>query len=248
MSCKHCQAEVTRKAKSWSTVTSGCLSPYGGGWLIPPSFKRDARQPHDPLLHYPTETASYVRVVYLFIGHKSSQSIRSVNMVLTGVEIVGIGLAVVPLCITALEHHQDEIRPFKMLFRYKTQAQKARQQFGVVHSRFRQVIELIVRDLSLSPSHLNALLSSLHGTVDASVWSKGEIEQALIDHFGIRDYKTGFLPLIETILENIKDISRILSVDVGGDLNNANVRKKRDRYWTLSSSTDSYPELVVRHR
>jgi hypothetical protein len=147
-------------------------------------------------------------------------------MVLTGVEIVGIALAVVPLCITALEHHQDEIRPFKMLFRYKTQAQKARQQFGVVHSRFRQVIELIVRDLSLSPSHLNALLSSLHGTVDASVWSKEEIEQALIDHFGIRDYKTGFLPLIETILENIKDISRILSVDMDGDLNNANVRKK----------------------
>jgi hypothetical protein len=152
-------------------------------------------------------------------------------MALTGVEIVGIVLAVVPLCITALEHHQDEIRPFKMLFRYKTQAQKVRQQFGVVHSRFRQVIELIIRDLSLSPNHLNALLNNLQGTVDASIWSKGEIEQALIDHFGIRDYKTGFLPLIETILENIKDISRILSVEMSGALNDTNVRKREDEHW-----------------
>jgi hypothetical protein len=152
-------------------------------------------------------------------------------MALTGVEIVGIALAVVPLCITALEHHQDEIRPFKMLFRYKTQAQKARQQFGVVHSRFRQVVELIIRDLSLSPNHLNALLNDLQGTVDGSIWSNGEIEQALIDHFGVRDYKTGFLPLIETILENIKDISRILSVEMSGALNDTNVRKKEDQHW-----------------
>lgn len=153
-------------------------------------------------------------------------------MALTGVEIVGIALAIVPLCITALEHHQDEIRPFKMLFRYKTQAQKARQQFGVVHSRFRQVIELIIRDLSLSPSHLNALLKNLQGTTDASVWSNGETEQALIDHFGIRDYKTGFLPLIETILENIKDICRILSIDMSADLGNSDVCKKREEHQT----------------
>lgn len=169
-------------------------------------------------------------------------------MALTGVEIVGIVLAVVPLCITALEHHQDEIRPFRMLFRYKTQAQKARQQFGVVHSRFRQVIELIIRDLSLSPSHLNALLKDFHGTGDASIWSNAEIEEALIDHFGIRDYKSGFLPLIETILENLKDISRILSVDMNCDLNSASVRQERDNHRELSSSTDRYPDLVVLHR
>lgn len=169
-------------------------------------------------------------------------------MALTGVEIVGIVLAVVPLCITALEHHQDEIRPFRMLFRYKTQAQKARQQFGVVHSRFRQVIELIIRDLSLSPSHLNALLNDFHGTGDASIWSNAEIEEALIDHFGIRDYKSGFLPLIETILENLKDISRILSVDMNCDLNSASVRQERDNHRELSSSTDRYPDLVVLHR
>jgi hypothetical protein len=67
--------------------------------------------------------------------------------------------------------------------------------------------------------------------VDTSVWSNAEVEQALIDHFGIRDYKTGFLPLIETILENIKDISRILSVDMGGDLNNAHVCKQDDKHY-----------------
>lgn len=168
-------------------------------------------------------------------------------MALTGVEILGIALAVVPLCITALEHHQDEIRPFKMLFRYKTQAQKARQQFGVVHSRFRQVIELIVRDLSLSPDHLNTLLNSLHGAVDTSVWSNAEVEQALIDHFGIRDYKTGFLPLIDTILENIKDISRILSVDMGEDLNNAHVcQHNKGIVW--SPVTNIHPDPVVQHR
>lgn len=168
-------------------------------------------------------------------------------MALTGVEIVGIALAIVPLCITALEHHQDEIRPIKMLFRYKSQAQKARQQFGVVHSRFRQVIELIVRDLSLSPSDLNTLLNSLHGAVDASIWSNAEVEQALIDHFGIRDYKTGFLPLIETILENIKDISRILSVDIGGDLNNPHVcQHSKNIVW--SPVTNIHPDPMVQHR
>jgi hypothetical protein len=81
---------------------------------------------------------------------------------------------------------------------------------------------------------LNALLNNLQGTTDASIWSNGEIEQALIDHFGIRDYKTGFLPLIETILENIKDISRILSVDMSGGPNGANVRNQQ--YWHLGGS------------
>ena len=168
-------------------------------------------------------------------------------MALTGVEIVGIVLAVVPLCITALEHHQDEIRPFRMLFRYKTQAQKARQQFGVVHSRFRQVIELIVRDLSLSPDHLKTLLNSLHGSADISIWSNAEVEHALIDHFGIRDYRTGFLPLIETILENIKDISRILSVDMRGDPNNAHVRQ-HNKIIVWSPVTNIHSGPVVQHR
>lgn len=156
-----------------------------------------------------------------------------IKMVLTGVEIVGIVLAVVPLCITVLEHHQDEIRPFKMLFRYKTQAQKARQQFGVVHSRFRQVIELVIRDLALSQRQLNMMLSSLHGTVDACVWSSDEVEQALIDHFGTRDYRTGFLPLVQTILANIKDISDILSLDLTCASNSAQVR--RHRTWKIVS-------------
>ena len=151
-------------------------------------------------------------------------------MAISGIEIVGIALAIVPLCITALEHHRDEIRPIKMLFRYKAQAQIARQQFGVVHSRFRQVIELIVRDLSLSPTCLNRLLSSLHASVDSSVWNDIETEQALIDHFGVRDYKAGFLPLVENILENVKDIARILSVDVSSGPNSANVRKQRDEH------------------
>ena len=196
---------------------------------------------------YPAETASHTRAV-CFSTSESPPATYRVDKVLTGVEIVGIALAVVPLCVTALEHHQDEIRPFKMLFRYKTQAQKARQQFGVVHSRFRQVVELIIWDLSLSPNHLNALLNSLHGTVDPSTWSNGETEQALIDHFGIRDYKTGFLPLIETILQNIKDISRILSVDMSGDLNNENVRTLQDMSWTSSRGTDRCPDCVVQHR
>lgn len=165
------------------------------------------------------------RPLYLFDPLATFNSVDS-KMVLTGVEIVGIALAVVPLCITALEHHQDEIRPFKMLFRYKTQAQKARQQFGVVHSRFRQVVELIIRDLVLDPCHLNALLGNLHGTVTPSTWKDQEVEQALIDHFGARDYRTGFLPLIETILENIKEIIGILSLDLSAGPNNVDVCMK----------------------
>lgn len=233
MSCRRSQAEIARTVRLWSTVIAGYLPPYILWWQLAHSSKRDARQPHDPLLHYPTETTSYVEASCLSTTESPGVSYHIV-MALTGVEIVGIALAIVPLCITALEHHQDEIRPFKMLFRYKTQAQKARQQFGVVHSRFRQVVELIIRDLSLSPYHLNALLNNLQGTVDASIWSNGEIEQALIDHFGIRDYRTGFLPSLETILENIKDISRILSVDMSGGPNGANVRNQQD--WHLGGS------------
>lgn len=148
-------------------------------------------------------------------------------MVLTGVEIVGIVLAVVPLCITALEHHRDEIQPFKMLLSYRKQAQKARQQFGIVYSRFRQVIELVVLDLALSQRQINMMLSNLQDTVDACVWSSDEVEQALMDHFGARDYRTGFLPLVQTILANIKDISDILSLDLTCASNSAQVSRHR---------------------
>lgn len=135
-------------------------------------------------------------------------------MVLTGVEIVGVVLAVLPLLVTLLEHHKAETRPFKALLRHEKELMNAAQELGIIQSRYIVVIELIIEDLGLAPSQKSMLLKSAHRPGEASVWAHIDVEQAFIESLGEVHYKQGVLPLLEKIWKGVLDISAILGLDL----------------------------------
>lgn len=145
-------------------------------------------------------------------------------MVLTGVEIVGVVLAVLPLFITVLENHKAETKPFIALLMYDKELMKAVQEFGIIKSKYNRVVELIIEDLSLSPSQKSSLHRSLREFGDASAWMKEDVEQALADHLGEMHYREGVLPLFEKIWKGVLDISGILGLGVERESTNARVR------------------------
>jgi hypothetical protein len=135
-------------------------------------------------------------------------------MVLTGVEIVGIVLAVVPLCFTALEHHRDLFRPFGTALRYRKAAIKARSSFSVVFTDFHQLMQLIAQDLALPPRQLGILFVGQDEKVDASAWNDDDLDHKFADYFGMDLYISGIVPLLSMIFEKIREIADILELQL----------------------------------
>jgi hypothetical protein len=133
-------------------------------------------------------------------------------MVLTGVEIVGIVLAVVPLCFTALENHRDLFRPFGTALKYHKAATKARSSFSVVFTDFHQLMQLIAQDLALPSRQLEVLFVGHDEKLDASAWDDDDLDQKFADYFGMDLYQSGIVPLLNMIFEKIREIADILEL------------------------------------
>lgn len=75
---------------------------------------------------------------------------------MSGAEVAGLVLAILPLCVTALEHHRDELRPFKSLFRYHKEIQRSAEDLGVAYVGFVQTVHIIFEEAGIAdPDHLD---------------------------------------------------------------------------------------------
>ena len=114
--------------------------------------------------------------------------------------------SVVPLCISALEHYEDEITPFKALFRYKLELSEARQTLFVVHTSFKKTIINLCQDAGVADCQqlermIEATLSYLRG--DRS----GEAVQAV-----------ELVALVGTIADDATDMGQQVSVSTPASL------------------------------
>lgn len=145
-------------------------------------------------------------------------------MGMTGVEIVGIVLAVTPLCITALEHHKDLFRPFEATFKYHKAAKRARSSFSVVFAEFHQLMQEIAKDLALPSRQFVALFVGLNEAADVSAWSDDGLDQKFAQYFGADLYKSGIVPLLSAMFDKIKEISDILELPLDRTSTDTKVR------------------------
>lgn len=159
-------------------------------------------------------------------------------MVLTGVETVGVVLAVFPLFITLLENHKAETQPFFALLRHQKALTRATQELQLGQNRYTRVIQLVVEDLALPPSQKSLLLKNALSAGDAPAWTHPDVEQALIESFGEVHYKHGFLLLLEKVRKGVLDISAVLGLDLTMGSTDAVVR------WVIALSA-SEGKLVV---
>ena len=128
----------------------------------------------------------------------------------------GLILAILPLCVTALEHHRDELRPFKSLFRYHKEIQRSAEDLGVAYVGFVQTIHLIFEEAGVAdPDRLDRMVTSF----DPSVWTDQTLESRLMDYFGKIVYEKRYRVVVRRIFDSIKDIAGILGYEIkgGGD-------------------------------
>lgn len=133
---------------------------------------------------------------------------------MSGVEVAGLILAILPLCISALEHHRDELRHFKSLFRYHKEIERNAEDLGVAYVGFAQTITLVFEEAGVAESdQLERMVTSL----DTAVWSDSSLESNLIAYFGRLVYEKRYKVVVQRILEGIKDIAGILGHEIKGN-------------------------------
>jgi len=63
------------------------------------------------------------------------------NRNMSGIEVAGIVLAVLPLCISALEYYEGQIKAYKALFRYHRELSKSTQELDFAYNSFMLTIQ-----------------------------------------------------------------------------------------------------------
>jgi hypothetical protein len=133
---------------------------------------------------------------------------------LTGVEIAGIALAVVPLCITVLKNHEAELQPFKSMWKLREEYTRSQKALNV---RFAQLS--IQMDNLLLHSGICTEGQRIRGFVDtysSETWQSVHQKQKLIAHLGQYEYEHGFETIVQQIREDIAKIASILGLGAYG--------------------------------
>lgn len=133
----------------------------------------------------------------------------------TGIEFVGLILAIVPLCLAALEHHESATRPYKTLFRYQVQYARCVEDLGLYLVELHQTVRLVFRTAGISDDeHFDEILRSLN----ANFWGDATQEAKLIAHFGESQYALGFRNIMKRISKDVWKIWEFLDLDETWDV------------------------------
>jgi hypothetical protein len=120
-------------------------------------------------------------------------------------EVAGIVLAIVPLCITALEHHGSVARGFKAWFNYQAKYVRFAEELGLRLVEFEQSIKRVFRAAGIpDDEQTDAMIKSC----SVEFWRNTDQEIKLKAHFGEEQYKLAFVLILRNIKVAILDICR----------------------------------------
>lgn len=92
----------------------------------------------------------------------------------SGIEIVGVTLAVLPLIISALEHYEQGVSTIEKFFRYKREIRSIIEALATENAMFKNSCEQILSDF-LSPVELADMLQNPRG----KAWSQPHVATEL---------------------------------------------------------------------
>jgi hypothetical protein len=130
---------------------------------------------------------------------------------MSGIEVAGIALAVVPLCLYILEHHEDELRPIKALYKYRKQYRRSAENLGLCLVQLEDTISSVFRDAGISSDGTD--IDALVQAYDSSVWNDNGQEAKLIAHFGKWKYEHGFEVKLRQVRDGIMKVSKCLGLE-----------------------------------
>jgi hypothetical protein len=128
---------------------------------------------------------------------------------MTGVEMAGIALAVVPLCLYVLEHHEAELKPWKALIKYHKQYKRSVEDLGFCLVQLEDTICNVFRaaELTDDDQDFGALVHAYNPKEDADHKAK------LVAYFGKSAYEHGFETKLRQIQDGVMKISGILGLE-----------------------------------
>lgn len=131
---------------------------------------------------------------------------------LSGVEIAGIVLAVLPLCITMIARYEDEIEPFISLFSYSPQLSKRRKELYCVHASFTKTIQNLCHNASVADSEQ---FDEMVKHSNAEAWMNDEAERKLQQFLSLQSYEAYRIEAV-MICDSIVKVAGILGLDEKG--------------------------------
>ena len=138
-------------------------------------------------------------------------------------EVAGLVLAIIPLCITALEHHEAITRGRKALFRYQTLYSSFAGDLSICLVELDQSVKRVLRAAGVSDDDQT---DSMIKSCKPDSWTGTEQESKLKAHFGEPQYSEGFAAILRKIQVDVLAICQDLDVLPGTTITSDKVRPR----------------------
>jgi len=135
---------------------------------------------------------------------------------MSGVEIAGLVLAVIPLVISALEHYEEGFSTLSEWWMYRTAYLNFSRQFSIQTVFLKNHLESLLSELSMSQAEMQELLADDPGGGDESKWKNPELEKRLRQRLPDQTYVL-YLQTVTSMLGTMRQVQSKLSI-VDGSL------------------------------
>ncbi|KAF1959280.1 hypothetical protein CC80DRAFT_533456 [Byssothecium circinans] len=161
----------------------------------------------------------------------------------TGIEIVGLVLAVLPLIISALEHYEEGVSTIEKFFRYKREIRSIIEALATENTIFKNSCEQLLSDF-LGPVELAEMLQNPRG----ETWSQPHIVTELRARLD-RSYDI-YMIHVSNMNSAIKTLITLLDLDENGKVRWTDLKglKRLLKKGKLTLSRSAYQDLLLRMR
>lgn len=126
---------------------------------------------------------------------------------MAGIEVVGLVLGVLPLCISALEYYEKGLGPVTAMVKYRRELARYRCRLAVQYALYSQTIEYLLTPI-IDEDQLESMFTQDFG----QLWKEPDIAEKLEEHLGSvhEAYRYTLMDMQETIEELVAmlDIER----------------------------------------
>jgi hypothetical protein len=124
-------------------------------------------------------------------------------------EVAGLVLAIIPLCVTALERHETITRGRKALFEYQALYSSFAEDLNLCLVELDQSVKRVLRAAGISEDDQT---DSMIKSCRPESWTGTGQESKLRAHFGESQYNGGFVAILRKIQKELLVICRNLDV------------------------------------
>lgn len=119
---------------------------------------------------------------------------------MSGLEIAGVALAVIPILISATEHYDDVHRPLVRLFKFSKEVKRYRTQFKTHSTIFREECRILLGHVVRDDEAVQMLNLPSH-----PLWRDADIDSGLVNLLSTsREACISTIVTIRTVLEEIE--------------------------------------------